>query len=278
MLDDLERSLNFDYHSGGVVMVHPPHSMGWRLLPFAVSAQVGYPALVETDGQRVHIPKGDALFVPQNMRHHVCLVGETKGVSRFSHFKFLIFGSIDVLTLFKVPFHLSGRFAARLGTLNAKLADVSNHSTLSLRERIARKTLGFQLLENLVAASADSPANATSFDALRRLMPVLTAIRGRISGRIRLAELARTMHLSESRFHAVFKEMTGVAPQFYIQRLRIQSAQQLLIETELSIKEIAGRVGHADVFHFSRLFKQRCGVSPSLYREQARRTFLGRQG
>ncbi len=179
MLNDLERTLNFEYHSGGVVMVHPPHSMGWRLLPFAVSAQVDYPALVETAGRRVRIPKGDALFVPQNVRHHVCLVGEAKGISRFSHMNFLMFGGIDVLTLFDVPYHLSGKSAARLGTLNSKLAALSNGPDLNVRQRIIRKTLGFQLLETLIAASRDSSASANAFDALQRLMPALTLIRNR---------------------------------------------------------------------------------------------------
>jgi len=275
--DELERTLNFSYHSGGVLMVHPPHSMGWRLLPFAVCAQAEYPALVELRDRTVRLPKGSAVFVRQSVEHHVCMVGHTAGYSRFSHVNFLIFGCIDVLALFDVPVMIRGAVADRIGRINTELAALFIPN-LDVRQRVQRKALGFALLEALLRESRELPAGTKTFAALQRLMPALALIREHLDGDISLARLARSMHLSESRFHAVFKELTGFAPQQYVQRQRIQSAQQLLIETDASIKEIAGRVGHRDVFHFSRLFKQRCGVSPSLYRNEARRTLMGEAG
>ncbi len=274
LMEELERTLNFSYHSGGVLLVHPPHSMGWRLLPFAVCAQTDYPAYVELRDRMVRTPRGSAVFVRQSVEHHVGLAGNTAGYSRFSHMNFLIFGCIDVLTLFDVPVLIRGSAAERIGRINTDLAALFLPS-LDVRQRIQRKALGFELLATLLEVSTESPSGAKAFDALQRLMPALTLIREQLDGAISLARLARAMHLSESRFHAVFKQITGFAPQHYVQRQRIQAAQQLLLETDAPIKEIAGRVGHRDVFHFSRLFKQRCGVSPRAYREGVRRSLTG---
>jgi len=40
---------------------------------------------------------------------------------------------------------------------------------------------------------------------------------------------------------------------------------------DLPVKAVAAETGFGDVFHFSRLFRKRCGTSPSAYRTQVRR-------
>ena len=269
LLADLERTLNFDYHSGDAFVVHPPHSMHWRVLPYALTAQTDYPAALIVNGQKILSRGGDAIFVQQSCRHHVSLVGNVAGYSRFSHFNALIFGSISALALFEIPSCLRGQPAARIGEINTQLAAL-NTANADVQRAIARKTLGFALIRTLIESGQPTQAGPVTLESLQRLAPVLGYIRDRLTEPISLADLARVMHLSESRFHAVFKEITGDAPLFYVQRMRLQTAQQLLIETDQPIKEVSARAGHADVFHFSRLFRKRFGMSPSLYRTKAR--------
>jgi AraC-like DNA-binding protein len=80
--------------------------------------------------------------------------------------------------------------------------------------------------------------------------------------------LARKLGLSISRFRAVFKEHTGVAPHQYQIDVRMNLARHWLTESSHSISEIADMLGFSSVFYFSRLFKRKEGVSPSVYRKR----------
>jgi AraC family transcriptional regulator, arabinose operon regulatory protein len=82
---------------------------------------------------------------------------------------------------------------------------------------------------------------------------------------IAISSLADIEHLSVSRYCAVFKACTGVSPQSYLINLRLEMAAELMLETDLSLKQIAKSVGYDDQLYFSRLFKLRKGVSPKLY-------------
>jgi YesN/AraC family two-component response regulator len=54
----------------------------------------------------------------------------------------------------------------------------------------------------------------------------------------------------------------------YIRKLRIDKALHLLDATAYSLGEIAYLTGFSDQSHFTRIFKQHTGQSPSAYRKQ----------
>lgn len=82
--------------------------------------------------------------------------------------------------------------------------------------------------------------------------------------------LAKRFGMSSRNLSRRFKLATQVTPIEYLQQQRIQAARDLLQTSNLSIKEIAYRVGYLDVSHFSRLFKQSTGLTPSTYRSSMR--------
>jgi transcriptional regulator GlxA family with amidase domain len=79
--------------------------------------------------------------------------------------------------------------------------------------------------------------------------------------------LARAAGLSVSHFNRLFLEWTGFTPMEYQRRQRITKARVLLGDAHLSIKEIAAQCGFDDPYHFSRVFRQLDGLSPSQFRE-----------
>jgi len=79
---------------------------------------------------------------------------------------------------------------------------------------------------------------------------------------------ARQMHLSTAHFSRVFKASTGQAPRDFLIGARLSQARHLLTETNLAVGEIAERLDYADVFFFSRQFKQKTGLSPLQYRNR----------
>jgi len=84
-----------------------------------------------------------------------------------------------------------------------------------------------------------------------------------------LDQLAEVSDLSRSHLTRLFRHHTGHTPMTYLRRARVEHARQLLADVDLSIKQIARRCGFDDAYHFSRVFRQIDGLSPTLYREAA---------
>lgn len=81
-------------------------------------------------------------------------------------------------------------------------------------------------------------------------------------------ELAKLCNMSLSSFKRAFKDSFNDSPNNYINTKKINKAVELLQFSELSISNIAYETGFNDALYFTRLFKQRNGLSPSEFRIQ----------
>lgn len=84
-----------------------------------------------------------------------------------------------------------------------------------------------------------------------------------------LAELAAIVPMSEFHFARLFKATTGETPYRYIIQRRIDRAKVLLAITQLSVAEVAYRVGFANQSHFTAQFRKLVGATPKQYRTSA---------
>lgn len=87
--------------------------------------------------------------------------------------------------------------------------------------------------------------------------------------RIRIVDIVRHIGYGRARLFELFKRHTGLSPNDYLLRFRIRKAQDLLVQTDLSVREIARRIGMPDSSYFSIMFKRQTGRSPSSYRRTA---------
>jgi AraC-like DNA-binding protein len=78
-----------------------------------------------------------------------------------------------------------------------------------------------------------------------------------------ISDLARQAGLSEGYFSRRFRNHTGIPPKTYQFQSRMRHARMLLQEKNLSVQEVADRLGYSDAFVFSRQFKKVWGVPPS---------------
>lgn len=83
---------------------------------------------------------------------------------------------------------------------------------------------------------------------------------------ISIEQVADAVHCSRTKLFEVFKESTGMTPNDYWQRLRIDRAQNLLSSSKKSITGIAMECGFSTSQYFSSVFRKFAGVSPSDYR------------
>jgi len=83
-------------------------------------------------------------------------------------------------------------------------------------------------------------------------------------------ELAAELGINYSLFRKAFKKYTGLSPMQYHTSLRLKQAIYLLTNTDLSIKEISFNLGFCSVFYFSKLFKEKTGLTPGSFRNNSR--------
>lgn len=85
---------------------------------------------------------------------------------------------------------------------------------------------------------------------------------------IPLEVMVKELPMGYSKFRQLFKKTCGVSPNQYQLNLRLDKASDLLLTTNLTINEIAFQTGFDSIFYFSRLFKNKNGCSPKVYRSQ----------
>lgn len=83
---------------------------------------------------------------------------------------------------------------------------------------------------------------------------------------MRIKDIADYLRLNPSTLSKGFKNKTGMTLKSYIDGKLIEAAQERLLVTEETIKDIAYKLKFSDEFHFSRFFKRHVGLSPSVYR------------
>jgi transcriptional regulator GlxA family with amidase domain len=91
-----------------------------------------------------------------------------------------------------------------------------------------------------------------------------------LAGNARLAELAEYAAVSERTLIRHFKQVLGVTPHAYLQTLRMETAKRFLERTDLSIDQVAERVGYGNTAFFRRSFGRCVGSTPTAYRAKAR--------
>jgi transcriptional regulator GlxA family with amidase domain len=84
--------------------------------------------------------------------------------------------------------------------------------------------------------------------------------------KLTLAEYAKLSCKSVPTFKREFKKLFKDSPAKWVLKKRLKLAAELLINTELHVGEITYETGFENQTHFSRTFKEKYGITPSLYR------------
>lgn len=122
------------------------------------------------------------------------------------------------------------------------------------------------LLITHISRTALQPEGAQPRD---RLKASLNYLNRHYAEPIRLEALSGMEFLSVSRYSALFRQVMGVSPQQYLIDLRLRNAHDLIMNTDMSVSEVARSVGYDDPLYFSRLFRKHLGLSPREVRKSA---------
>ncbi len=123
------------------------------------------------------------------------------------------------------------------------------------------------LVTELFHVQAQEKALASKLSSWR-LRRVTDFIEDNFARIIRLQELADLTGLSETYFCSAFKASTGVSPHTWQMKRRIARAQAILVESPVSLTQVAALVGFSDQAHFTRVFKKLSGTTPAAWLRQ----------
>lgn len=214
----------------------------------------------EAQGIRTRITQGDMIFCNNQLEHAYGTNSENPWTVYWAYFycdymdylfptlkdkRYQILHIADNLTITNhlrhIMQHMSKGYArpyqytatARLSVLLAYIQNLVNHKTIDDSHRF----------DSVILYMTDNLACTLSIDTL-----------------------AEITEFSKDHFIKVFHERYGYTPIDYFIRLRMQKACESLTTTSHPIKNIASKLGYNDYYYFSRIFKQKIGMSPKTYR------------
>ena len=228
----------------------PGHSDDYRTLP----RPIGSAALVVkgnaeyfTEGSVFRMTPGDILFIP---------VGGT----------YLSFWDDQPSEMLCFHFNMRNDHDRRF-----PVQKVSGHSGLfdEFSEAVTRDPGNFRACElfyRVLGAFWDELVMVdTNIDP--KIRPALDFLEVSPERECGVAYLASLCHMSESHFFSCFRKSMGRAPMEYRADLLIMSAQRMLAQPDLSISEVAERLGFGSETYFRRIFKAKVGLSPREFRK-----------
>lgn len=172
----------------------------------------------------------------------------------------------------KVPqqIELIDRFATRDPFLE-QLAFVldteleSNTASNRLYLESLQTVLVTYLLRNHCSISITTPSRSGKLSK-GKLKLVINYIQDHLNLNISLIELSELVQLSPHHFRKLFQQSMGISPHKYLLQCRIEKAEQLLANEQLTIAEVGQMVGFFDQSHFTNTFRRYTNYTPRQYR------------
>lgn len=166
------------------------------------------------------------------------------------------------------PHHLANN-NSETDTAEQKVFDLVQST---IREIFENRTSAVELLQRIfLSLSSVSPSHEhrkPSRPIVRdyRIRRALTYLSERVGEDFLCGKIASAAGLSRPHFFRTFKEHTGLTPRLFYNALRLERAENSLLEIDTPVQEIALDLGFSAPGNFTRFFKNHVGISPNEYR------------
>jgi len=126
-------------------------------------------------------------------------------------------------------------------------------------------------LANLILRVAEKESHAEVINNSRKASLVVAVeefVEKNLEAAIQLKDIASAVFVSPSHLSRTFKQLTGKSIVDYLQEVRLNKAEKMLRNTDLTITEIAGKVGFNDAAYFATCFKNHMDITPIKFRKK----------
>lgn len=286
-------SINVNYIRGRhIEVVEPVHIEKFSeitdVLIYAHSGEIGYGRKTIAEGQLLFIPQGGKTTLKFGEGRRKRIKEANRGVFRDGFFKKTVYqNSRSSFTFISFEAKLFGSFNF-FQTIDAQaFAMDQNDKVIGLiknlvNERILeapgyRKSLSIhtemiflEVMRYLYSSDLfqKQMENQRLYFNDSRLLSVFYYIKQNLNMDLSNSKLADIANVSEDYFGQLFKRVTGINAQEFVENQRLEKALELLRDTSKSINEIALNVGYADTPYFCRRFKLQYGLSANKMRKR----------
>ncbi len=130
-------------------------------------------------------------------------------------------------------------------------------------ERLHAKAIFYRIVYELLRQLYNQDDQLEKTDLVSQVMDY---IQKKYNQPLTLESLARDLKYNAQYLSRTFKHKMGQSPITYLLQVRMEKAQNLLLHTNATVREIAEHVGYLDEFYFNRMFKQYTGVTPGSFK------------
>jgi len=96
-------------------------------------------------------------------------------------------------------------------------------------------------------------------------------IESSIGKNLTVRDVAEAVNIHDRYLYNLFVQIEGISPKEYIVQRKLETAEDLLAHTDLPVCEIGQAAGFSDVYSFSRLFKRKRGIPPTVFRSRIKK-------
>ena len=125
------------------------------------------------------------------------------------------------------------------------------------------RSIFYNIIYNLMVTANDSILN---LDEYSKLQNAIRYIHSNYTDNIKIEDLCSVSNYSPTHIRRLFLKFHGISPVKYITKYRIEQAVLLLGYNDLSVTQIAHKVGFNDICYFSKIFKKVTGYTPLEYK------------
>ncbi len=97
---------------------------------------------------------------------------------------------------------------------------------------------------------------------------IINHINNHIEAELRVKDIAETFHYSEKHIRSLFNSTLHISPKQYVIKVKLENVCHLLLNSDLTLQELAEKYCFASVSHLVNCFKKEYGVTPSTYRQR----------
>lgn len=214
------------------------------------------------EGKTYHGKAGDWFFIPAMAEHSYSNVKTTTFQKYWLHFD--LYPNSEIFNALNLPFLVKVKKRCKAEKLFKGLVKIMGSDKLT--DKLTVKSTIISLFCAYVKSANSVGINVYS-KTDQRLDSLLRYINENLKSELSNNLLAEKYYTHPNHFIRAFKDKTGVTPAKYIKAQRMSTAKVLLESTDLTITEIAEKVGIVDDSHFSRDFKKYYNMPPAKYRQ-----------